>query len=373
MDFRRFIMSVNFVGKLHEKFQAIGIYPKYTLMSVIGAAHNPCFRYQVKLGDYETVGSGRSKKAAKNAAAEAMLSRLDQESPYRMKLSSSLGNLVQMEDEAVLIEDTIDSLSALCNDSGFQKPKFVEQPGSNSSERVIFSCQVGNVMKIGEGESAINAKNAAAEKVITVLRSLTVDPISSLNDLCNEQGFRIPEFRCCSGTNQEVTIECTLGHLTSKSTSKDMSSAKAASASKMINILNSMKGGSVRSSSVEPLELKSSMFSSDTDNNNVNVSTVLDKINEGELYHSFVSKPSLKKNERECTYASLEELCKVHNIEATCVKLKIDEIKNVVACIVQVNTVPVIVGFSMNEDVNTSKKKAERDVLNYLNMLTTTK
>ena len=361
--------------KLQQKFQAIGIQPKYSLITVSGAAHDPVFQFQVKLGDHETFGSGRSKKAAKNSAAEAMLTKLDKVNFNVKDLSPPHGHKTIVEDEAVSAEE-INALNTLCKDHGFRQPEFVEQLGTNLSERVIiFSCQVGSVKKFGEGETVIEAKNTAAGKVFAVLRSLTIDPISALIDLCNEHGYRAPEFRVCVSDRRSnvssalgVEVECLLGHLKSSATGNDISSAKISASSKMIDILNSMKGGSVESSSEELPESKTSLLISDS--SYASVSAVPVKVNEDEFCSSFLNTLNLKESVVESKYLSFDELCMKHNISVTCAELKLDEY---VACFVQVNTVPVVVGFCINDDLKTMKKNAERDVLNYLNMLTTTK
>jgi len=369
-------MSINFVGKLQEKFQSIGIQPKYSLVTVSGAAHDPFFRFQVKLGDHETVGSGRSKKAAKNSAAEAMLTRLNKDNLSVKECSPSLEYKVQVEDDAAVSAEDINALSTLCKDRGFRQPEFVEQLGSNLSERItIFSCQVGNVKKIGEGETVVKAKNTAAGKVLAVLRSLTIDPISALIDLCDQQGYRAPEFRVCASdlrsnvtSDLGVEVECSLGHLKSSAIGNDVSSAKDAASSKMIDILNSMRCGLVKSSSEESIESKTSLIISDS--SYASVSEVPVKVNEDEFSSSFVNTLNIKETKKESEYSSLDELCMKNNISLTSAELKMDEY---VVCFVQVNTFPVVVGFCMNDDPMTMKMKAERDVLNYLNMLTNIK
>ena len=221
----------------------------------------------------------------------------------------------------------------------------------------------------------VKAKNTAAGKVLAVLRSLTIDPISALIDLCNEHGYRAPEFRVCASDRRSnkssalgVEVECLLGHLKSSATGNDISSAKISASSKMIDILNSMKGGSVKSSSEESPESKTSLLISDS--SYASVSAVPVKVNEDEFCSSFSNTLNLKESEEESKYSSFDELCMKHNISVTCAELKLDEY---VACFVQVNTVPVVVGFCIKNDLKTMKKNAERDVLNYLNILTNTK
>ena len=50
-----------------------GISPKYDLLQIEGAVHEPTFVYRVTVGEFTANGSGQSKKKAKHAAAKAVL------------------------------------------------------------------------------------------------------------------------------------------------------------------------------------------------------------------------------------------------------------------------------------------------------------
>ncbi|KAG7157791.1 RISC-loading complex subunit tarbp2-like, partial [Homarus americanus] len=61
------------VSLLQELCMRRGISPKYDLLQIEGAVHEPTFVYRVTVGEFAANGSGQSKKKAKHAAAKAVL------------------------------------------------------------------------------------------------------------------------------------------------------------------------------------------------------------------------------------------------------------------------------------------------------------
>ena len=47
-----------------------GLTPKYELVSIEGAVHEPTFKYRVTIGEFVATGCGQSKKKAKHSAAK---------------------------------------------------------------------------------------------------------------------------------------------------------------------------------------------------------------------------------------------------------------------------------------------------------------
>ncbi|XP_054257545.1 RISC-loading complex subunit TARBP2-like, partial [Macrosteles quadrilineatus] len=64
------------VSVLQELLSRRGTTPKYELVQVEGAIHEPTFRYRVTVADVVAMGIGRSKKEAKHAAAKNVLDKL---------------------------------------------------------------------------------------------------------------------------------------------------------------------------------------------------------------------------------------------------------------------------------------------------------
>jgi RISC-loading complex subunit TARBP2 len=64
------------VSILQELYVRKGITPKYDLVQIEGAVHEPTFKYRVTVGDLVSTGCGQSKKKAKHSAAKAMIEKL---------------------------------------------------------------------------------------------------------------------------------------------------------------------------------------------------------------------------------------------------------------------------------------------------------
>jgi RISC-loading complex subunit TARBP2 len=64
------------VSLLQEVYVKRGITPKYDLVQIEGAVHEPTFKYRVTVGEFVATGSGQSKKKAKHSAARAVLERM---------------------------------------------------------------------------------------------------------------------------------------------------------------------------------------------------------------------------------------------------------------------------------------------------------
>merc|ERR1719288_508552 len=76
------------VSLLQELYVRQGITPKYDLVQIEGAVHEPTFKYRVTVGDAVATGIGKSKKKAKSEAAKAFLL----ESYRKLKKANRDGN-----------------------------------------------------------------------------------------------------------------------------------------------------------------------------------------------------------------------------------------------------------------------------------------
>merc|ERR1712141_114438 len=64
------------VSLLQELYVRKGITPKYDLVQIEGAVHEPTFKYRVTIGEFVASGCGQSKKKAKHSAAKAILDKV---------------------------------------------------------------------------------------------------------------------------------------------------------------------------------------------------------------------------------------------------------------------------------------------------------
>merc|ERR1719288_427678 len=70
------------VSLLQELYVRQGITPKYDLVQIEGAVHEPTFKYRVTVGDAVATGCGASKKKAKHEAAKNILTKLKAAQKY---------------------------------------------------------------------------------------------------------------------------------------------------------------------------------------------------------------------------------------------------------------------------------------------------
>ena len=64
------------VSLLQELYVRRGLTPKYDLVQIEGAGHEPTFKYRVTIGEFVATGCGQSKKKAKHSAAKSILDKL---------------------------------------------------------------------------------------------------------------------------------------------------------------------------------------------------------------------------------------------------------------------------------------------------------
>lgn len=86
------------VSVLQELLSRRGATPKYELVQIEGAIHEPIFRYRVFINnDFVATGTGRSKKDAKHAAAKNLLDVLvGKQSPEQANASNGTPGAADM-------------------------------------------------------------------------------------------------------------------------------------------------------------------------------------------------------------------------------------------------------------------------------------
>jgi len=231
----------NPVGSLQERFQSHGTKPHYKLVKVSGSAHDPTFSCQVSVRDLVSMGSGSSKKQAKNAAALAMLDKLDKMLPVNGKNQQEelvpvdektparvnkmvppvvLANLksqarldsrtpaderlpmlhkvvpanenFQSEDSAS--SNSVQTLHEMCTKLGYRIPEY-ELEGLDGQPQVGISilCSVGDLKQRGAGPSKDDAKIEAAQKMIDLLRSLMPNSFPVLTSIGKTRQDELPD------------------------------------------------------------------------------------------------------------------------------------------------------------------------------------
>ncbi|CAB0018026.1 unnamed protein product [Nesidiocoris tenuis] len=170
------------VSVLQELLSRRGSTPKYELVQVEGAIHEPTFRYRVAVGEVLAMGTGRSKKEAKHAAAKAILDKLtgNVENNGIGNANNNMNEIVKAvgtQDERSMVANPIGVLQELCMSRRWPPPAYETEFEEGLPHERLFtiSCVVFRHKETGTGKSKKIAKRLAAHNMWTRLKSLPVD------------------------------------------------------------------------------------------------------------------------------------------------------------------------------------------------------
>ncbi|XP_044271473.1 RISC-loading complex subunit tarbp2-like isoform X1 [Tribolium madens] len=196
------------VSVLQELLSRRGATPKYELVQIEGAIHEPIFRYRVFINnDLVATGTGRSKKDAKHAAAKNLLDVLvGKQSPEQANASNGTpgGNditaqVVSPFDDKVM-GNPIGWLQEMCMSRRWPPPSYEmeHEEGLPHERQFTIACQVLKFKEVGTGKSKKLAKRMAAHKMWQALQDMPLEsnnlPHSYDDDeelagkMCNLQG-----------------------------------------------------------------------------------------------------------------------------------------------------------------------------------------
>jgi RISC-loading complex subunit TARBP2 len=183
------------VSLLQELYVRKGITPKYDLVQIEGAVHEPTFKYRVSVVDLVATGCGQSKKKAKHTAALAMLDKLRTAQQQPSSVNSTA--LVTVAKAAKVVEipkdletelmsphdDGIDGnpvgdLQEMCMNRRMAPPVYEVglEKGAPHERCFVIVCSVGGSLKeSGSGKSKKLSKRQAAYKMLQTLKSMPVD------------------------------------------------------------------------------------------------------------------------------------------------------------------------------------------------------
>uniref|UniRef100_A0A182SZU0 DRBM domain-containing protein n=1 Tax=Anopheles maculatus TaxID=74869 RepID=A0A182SZU0_9DIPT len=155
------------ISVLQELLSRRGITPQYDLIQVEGAVHEPTFRYRVSYKDKDALGTGKSKKEAKHAAAKALIEKLTGTS-----YTDYPGAYVNEEPPEVNIEEEptgnpIGWLQEMCMARRWPPPTYETETeqGLPHERQFTIACVVLKHREVGEGKSKKIAKRQAAQKM----------------------------------------------------------------------------------------------------------------------------------------------------------------------------------------------------------------
>nr|XP_050866521.1 interferon-inducible double-stranded RNA-dependent protein kinase activator A isoform X2 [Vespula vulgaris] len=174
------------VSVLQELLSRRGTIPKYELVQVEGVIHEPTFRYRVTVADVvglyqnniyiiliNAMGTGRSKKEAKHAAAKAVLDKLiganieSAESPIPKSLDSQSIPELEGYGEEKGLTNPIGVLQEMCMSRHWPPPKYTMEgeEGLPHERKFTIVCSILSFREVGYGKSKKIAKRHAAHKM----------------------------------------------------------------------------------------------------------------------------------------------------------------------------------------------------------------
>ncbi|XP_043219329.1 interferon-inducible double-stranded RNA-dependent protein kinase activator A homolog isoform X1 [Amphibalanus amphitrite] len=178
------------VSLLQELAAKQCITPKYDLLQVEGAVHEPTFLYRATVGEFVASGQGQSKKKAKHMAARAVLDQLlGQQAATPLVPSARPAALAELpllpcEDDAA--GNPVGRLQELCMSRRWPPPTYelVHEEGQPHERTFTIACCIGTkAREIGVGKSKKCAKRQASSLMLSKLRdSSPADGASVLDD-----------------------------------------------------------------------------------------------------------------------------------------------------------------------------------------------
>ncbi|XP_076266329.1 protein Loquacious-like isoform X3 [Rhynchophorus ferrugineus] len=173
------------VSVLQELLSRRGITPKYELLQIEGAIHEPVFRFRVFLNnDFVATGTGRSKKDAKHTAAKNLLDLLvGKQSPEQANQSNGTpganditAQVVSPFDDKVM-GNPIGWLQEMCMSKRWPPPfyEMEHEEGLPHERQFTIACQVLKFREVGTGKSKKIAKRVAAHKMWQALQDMPLE------------------------------------------------------------------------------------------------------------------------------------------------------------------------------------------------------
>ncbi|KAL0268045.1 UNVERIFIED_CONTAM: hypothetical protein PYX00_010128 [Menopon gallinae] len=165
---------------LQELLSKRGTAPKYELVQIEGAIHEPTFRYRVAFGDTVASGTGRSKKEAKHAAAKNILDKLVgnpvvDEANLNGTADAQCQILRNYDDK--IPGNPIGTLQEMCMARRWPPPTYemTSEEGPPHERQFTIACVLLKYREIGTGKSKKSAKRQAANKMWEKLQEYPPD------------------------------------------------------------------------------------------------------------------------------------------------------------------------------------------------------
>ena len=173
------------VSELHELAVQIGETLSWVQESECGPAHCKLFSMKVTMGTQEATGSGRSKKIAKQVAAQSLLTKINEMSTAQQGEAGQeygpqlpQGNQTQhhallgnTETSKVATENPVSKLQHITTKHNLGPPEYqvVNEDGAHALQRFDIKVKVKELESSGLGRSKKTAKRNAAQAMLDQL------------------------------------------------------------------------------------------------------------------------------------------------------------------------------------------------------------
>jgi len=364
------------VSLLQELYVKKGITPKYDLVQIEGAVHEPTFKCRVSVGEVVATGGGQSKKKAKHEAAKAILQKL--------KIAQQKGY--------------------------FDSQAANQSSATEAAEKAVAAADVDPAAALAAAQAAAAAATAAAMKEVELPANLEADlvspyddgisgnPVGELQEVCMNGGVRPPVYEVSleEGAPHErnFVINCLVGSkFRENGCGKSKKLAKRKAAAKMLATLksqpvlvddNDMGGGGGVSSAgghlvIDEDELvlgiaqRSAMLKDNSQNSSLSQMA--------KFYRNLKTKQGTKLGDlqnckpdfvaSEENYNLLEEISDEQGFSVTYVDVEERSKSGKYHCFVQMATNPVAVCFGIGvNDATEARHDAAKNALEYLRVMT---
>ncbi|KAK9501331.1 hypothetical protein O3M35_012067 [Rhynocoris fuscipes] len=184
------------VSVLQELLSRRGVTPKYELVQVEGAIHEPTFRYRVSVGEVLAMGTGRSKKEAKHAAAKSILEKLigTEAEAGAAKNGTTVLDAIGSKPNSVpgddlMMVNPIGLLQELCMSRRWPPPAYEteSEEGLPHERQFTISCVVFKHKETGTGKSKKIAKRLAAHNMWQRLINIPPEPNNQHLDCLDDE------------------------------------------------------------------------------------------------------------------------------------------------------------------------------------------
>jgi len=311
------------VSLLQELFVRRGITPKYDLVQIEGAVHEPTFKYRVTVGEFVATGCGQSKKKAKHCAAKAILDKLvgaqnSGRAPAGQPLIPDLATEILSPYDDGIAGNPVGLLQELCMARRWPPPTYElsHEEGLPHERSFTINCIIeGKHKEIGSGKSKKLAKRQAAHKMIQRLRDIPLDNEEEINNIDDDELVQGLGSRFSNINLKELS-------------SKTISGSNFQQISRCHKSMKSWQG--VKVSDLNDLN---------TDNKELDYISVLNDLASEQKF--------------EVTYVEIEEVAKSGKRQ----------------CLVQLSAPPVSVCFGDGESIEMAKGAAAKNAVEYLKIM----